>query len=215
MWKDKERKTQFAFNAEKVFLAAAQPLDAVFSYFQTTPAGISVEEVEERQSLYGKNEVEHEKKKNPVSTFIKTFINPFIGVLTILVIISFVLDVLLADPGEQDWTAIIIISVMVVCSAILRFRQEWKANMSSEALLKMVTNTCYVKRAGSHDEEISIAELVPGDIVMIAAGDMIPADIRIVEAKDLFVSQSSLTGESDPIEKCPVPKERSTARVAW
>lgn len=206
MWKDKKRKTQFAFNAEKVFLAAAQPLDAVFSYFQTTPSGISVEEVEERQSLYGKNEVEHEKKKNPVSTFIKTFINPFIGVLTILVIISFVLDVLLADPGEQDWTAIIIISVMVVCSAILRFRQEWKANMSSEALLKMVTNTCYVKRAGSHDEEISIAELVPGDIVMIAAGDMIPADIRIVEAKDLFVSQSSLTGESDPIEKCPVPK---------
>ena len=206
MWKNKKSKTQFAFNAEKVFLAAAQPLGSVFSYFQTTPMGISAEEVEERQSLYGKNEVEHEKKKNPVSTFIKTFINPFIGVLTLLVIISFVLDVLLADPGEQDWTAIIIISVMVVCSAILRFRQEWKANMSSEALLKMVTNTCYVKRAGSHDEEISIAELVPGDIVMIAAGDVIPADIRIVEAKDLFVSQSSLTGESDPIEKCPVPK---------
>lgn len=63
MWKDKKRKTQFAFNAEKVFLAAAQPLDAVFSYFQTTPAGISVEEVEERQSLYGKNEVEHERRK--------------------------------------------------------------------------------------------------------------------------------------------------------
>ena len=131
MWKNKKSKTQFAFNAEKVFLAAAQPLGSVFSYFQTTPMGISVEEVEERQSLYGKNEVEHEKKKNPVSTFIKTFINPFIGVLTLLVIISFVLDVLLADPGEQDWTAIIIISVMVVCSAILRFRQEWKANMSS------------------------------------------------------------------------------------
>lgn len=206
MWKKKKRTTQFAFNAEKVFLAAAQPLESVFNYFQTSRTGLDAEEVESRQSMYGKNEVAHEKKKNPVSSFIKAFINPFIGVLTGLVIISFVLDVLLAEPGEQDWTAIVIISVMVVFSAILRFRQEWKANMSSEALLKMVTNTCYVKRVGMHDEEISIAELVPGDVVMIAAGDMIPADIRIIEAKDLFVSQSSLTGESDPIEKCPEQK---------
>ena len=120
-----------------------------------------------------------------------------------LVVISFVLDVLLANPGEQDWTAIFIILTMVIASTILRFCQEWKANASSEALLKMVTNTCYVRRAGQHDEEINITELVPGDIVMIAAGDMIPADLRIIEAKDLFVSQSSLTGESDPIEKRP------------
>lgn len=70
----------------------------------------------------------------------------------------------------------------------------------------MVTNTCYVKRAGNQDEEINITDLVPGDIVMIAAGDMIPADMRIIEAKDLFVSQSSLTGESDPIEKRPEAK---------
>ena len=206
MWKKKKRTTPFAFNAEKVFLAAAQPLESVFNYFQTSRVGLDSEEVENRQSVYGMNEVAHEKKKNPVSSFIKAFINPFIGVLTGLVIISFVLDVLLAEPGEQDWTAIVIISVMVVFSAILRFRQEWKANMSSEALLKMVTNTCYVKRVGLHDEEISIVELVPGDVVMIAAGDMIPADIRIIEAKDLFVSQSSLTGESDPIEKCPEQK---------
>ena len=83
----------------------------------------------------------------------------------------------------------------------------------SEALLKMVTNTCYVKRAGNHDEEINIAELVPGDVVMIAAGDMIPADIRIIEAKDLFVSQSSLTGESDPIEKHPEVKGKKIIKV--
>lgn len=207
MWKNKKkRKVQFAFNAEKVFLAAAQPINSIYNYCQTTQIGLSQEEVEKRQSLYGKNEVAHEKKKNPVSTFVKAFINPFIGVLTGLVIISFVLDVLLAGPGEQDWTAIAIISTMVVFSAILRFWQEWKASVSSEVLLKMVTNTCYVKRSGNHDEEISIAELVPGDIVMIAAGDMIPADIRIIQAKDLFVSQSSLTGESDPIEKCPESK---------
>lgn len=203
MWKNKKRKVQFAFNAEKVFLAATQPLGSVFSYFQTNRFGLTVEEVEKRQSLYGKNEVEHEQRKNPLSTFVKAFINPFIGVLTGLVIVSFVLDVLLADPGEQDWTAIVIISTMVIVSAILRFWQEWRAEVSSGALLRMVTNTCYVKRAGNHDEEINIAELVSGDVVVIAAGDMIPADIRIIEAKDLFVSQSALTGESDPIEKHP------------
>ena len=169
-------------------------------------------EVEHRQSLYGKNEVEHEKRKNPVSVFIQAFINPFIGVLTGLLIISFVLDVLWAEPGEQDWITIVVISTMVVFSAILRFCQEWKASASSGALLKMVTNTCYVKREGQPDEEISIAELVPGDVVMIAAGDMIPADLRLVQAKDLFVSQSSLSGESVPIEKCAVQKEKQGGR---
>lgn len=203
MWKKKTQRASVTFNAEKILLAASQPLAAVYSFFQTTPLGLNGDEVEERQALYGKNEVEHEKKKKPISTFIKAFINPFIGVLTGLVIISFILDVLLAASGEQDWTAIIIISTMVIFSAILRFCQEWKANMSSEALLKMVTNTCSVQRQENDGMEISIAELVPGDVVQIAAGDMIPADLRVIEAKDFFVSQSSLTGESDPIEKRP------------
>lgn len=203
MWKSKKSKEQFAFNAEKVFLAAGQPLESVFNYFQTTPMGLTSEEVEKRQSLFGKNEVVHEKRKKPLIMFAKAFINPFVGVLTALVAISFVMDVLMASPGDQDWTSIAIVTTMIVLSAILRFSQEWKANRSSEALPKMVTNTCYVKRAGVPEGEISIGELVPGDIVMLAAGDMIPADLRIIESKDLFISQSSLTGESDSIEKSP------------
>lgn len=203
MWKSKKSKEQFAFNAEKVFLAAGQPLESVFNYFQTTPMGLTSEEVEKRQSLFGKNEVVHEKRKKPLIMFAKAFINPFVGVLTALVVISFVMDVLMASPGDQDWTSIAIVTTMIVLSAILRFSQEWKANRSSEALQKMVTNTCYVKRAGVPEGEISIGELVPGDIVMLAAGDMIPADLRIIESKDLFISQSSLTGESDSIEKSP------------
>lgn len=222
MWKKKTKNIQSAFNAEKIFLAAAQPLDSVFNYFQTTPRGLSSDEIDARQSVYGKNEVEHEKKKNPISAFIKAFINPFIGVLTILVIVSFILDVALAEPGEQDWTAIIIITVMVVSSSILRFWQEWKASISSEALLSLVTNTCSVRRIDDKSDdkedsygadEVSISELVPGDIVLIAAGDMIPADLRIVEAKDLFVSQASLTGESDPIEKTPVCRKSKSGSV--
>ena len=200
----KKREMQITFNSEKVFMAANQPLNSVLNYLQTTRLGLPPEEIETRQSLYGKNEVVHEKKQNLLSTFIKAFINPFIGVLTALIIISFILDVLVAEPGEQDWTAIVIIASMVFFSTILRFYQEWKANTSSQALLKMVSNTCSIKRTGLPDGEIDITGLVPGDIVLIAAGDMIPADIRIIEAKDLFVSQSSLSGESDPIEKSPV-----------
>ncbi len=203
MWKIKKNKGQIAFNAERVLMAAKAPLDSVFTYFQSFSLGLAVEEVEKRQSLYGKNEIVHERKKKPLIMLAKAFVNPFVGVLTVLVAISFVMDVWMADPADREWTSIIIVTTMIVLSAILRFCQEWKANRSSEALQKMVTNTCYVKRVGFHDGEISNEELVPGDVVMLSAGDMIPAYIRIIESKDLFISQSSLTGESDSIEKFP------------
>ena len=207
-WKKKLQQPQYALNSEKVFLTATQPAKSVYSYLQTTRLGLTRAEVEDRQLTYGKNEVVHEQKKNPFIVFIKTFINPFIGVLTGLAVISLVIDVLMAEPGEQEWTGVVIIAVMVVCSAILRFWQEWKANEATDSLMKMVKNTCLVKRAGNGEEELDITELVPGDIVFLAAGDMIPADLRIIESKDLFISQASLTGESEPIEKFPEVKEK-------
>lgn len=209
MWKKKKNIRKMAFNTETVLMAAKAPLNTVLTYFQTTSLGLTDEEVEKRQGLYGKNEIVHEQKKKPLVMLAKAFINPFVGVLTVLVAISYVMDVWMADPGDQDWTSIIVVSTMIILSTILRFVQEWKANRSSEALQKMVTNTCYVMRlgtstrGGSPGDEISNEELVPGDLIMLSAGDMIPADVRIIESKDLFVSQSSLTGESDSIEKFP------------
>lgn len=203
MWKRK-KETATPFNTERVFLAATQPLENVFNYFQTTPQGISAEEVETRTHQTGKNEILHEKRKRPVVMFIKTFINPFIGVLTALAVISLVLDVLMAPPEEKEWTGVTIICVMVLLSAIIRFMQELKAGEATTSLMKMVKNTCSVKRLEETEyQEIDIRELVPGDLVYLAAGDMIPADVRIISSKDLFVSQSSLTGESEPIEKFP------------
>lgn len=204
----KKNNQSLQFNAEKVFLAATQPVKQAYSYFQTTKYGLTNDEVSARQQLYGKNEVIHEQKKRPIIVFCKAFINPFIGVLTALVVISLVIDVWMAEPGEQEWTGIIIISSMVIFSAVLRFWQEWKAGEATNALMKMVKNSCSVKRIGIPDEEeIDITELVPGDIVYLAAGDMIPADIRIITSKDLFISQSSLTGESEPVEKYPEAKK--------
>lgn len=211
MWKKRSR-TQFAFDAEKVFLAATQPLAAVYGYFRTTPSGLSSDEVERRQAQYGRNEVEHERRKNPVTMFIRAFINPFIGILTLLIVVSYVLDVWMAAPEEKEWTTILIIATMILLSVIIRFCQDWRASRSSEALRKMVKNTCSVKRAGREVEELPIEELVPGDIVTLAAGDMIPADVRVIETKDLFVSQSSLTGESEPIEKRPDARGRKYVR---
>lgn len=209
---EKRSRTQFAFDAEKVFLAATQPLAAVYGYFRTTPSGLSSDEVERRQAQYGRNEVEHERRKNPVTMFIRAFINPFIGILTLLIVVSYVLDVWMAAPEEKEWTTILIIATMILLSVIIRFCQDWRASRSSEALRKMVKNTCSVKRAGREVEELPIEELVPGDIVTLAAGDMIPADVRVIETKDLFVSQSSLTGESEPIEKRPDARGRKYVR---
>ncbi|MCD7714384.1 MAG: magnesium-translocating P-type ATPase [Prevotella sp.] len=203
MFGRKKHDSRFAFDAEKVFMASSQPLDSVYNYFETNKDGLEAGEVEKRHELYGKNVVVHEAKKNPVVMFAKAFINPFIGVLTALLVISLITDVIIAEPEDKDWTTCIIISVMIVLSAVLRFTQEWRANKAGEALKKMVTNTCYVRRKGMPDEEIPIEQVVPGDIVMLSAGDMIPADMRIIETKDLFVSQSTLTGESDGIEKVP------------
>ncbi len=196
--------TRAVYNSEYARYASRQSLENVYEALNTHKHGLSEHGVESRRRKFGENIVVHEERTNPIKLFVSAFINPFIGVLTALIIISFVLDVLLAEPGEQDWTTIIIISTMVVFSAILRFVQELKAGRSSDALLKMVKNTCYVERANNESGEIPVEELVPGDIVLLSAGDMIPADLRIVETKDFFVSQSSLTGESDSIEKTPL-----------
>ncbi len=83
----------------------------------------------------------------------------------------------------------------------LRFVQESRSGDAAEKLLDMITTTCTVTRKKEGKQEIKLDEVVVGDIVYLSAGDMIPADVRILEAKDLFVSQASLTGESEPIEK--------------
>lgn len=199
----KGEKKIIQFNSEKVFFVATQSIIKVYSYFNTSRTGLNDDDIEDRRKEYGKNEIAKERKDKGLIMFIKTFINPFIGILMALALVSVIIDVWLAKPDERDWTTVIIISTMVLFSAILRFIQELKSSKESEALKKMVKNTASVYREGNNSIEINISELVPGDIVYLAAGDMIPADIRIVESKDLFVSQSSLTGESDAIEKTP------------
>ena len=199
MWK-KRKKSGIVYNTEKVLLLAEQQREQLFDYFQSSSSGLGEEEVLERQGKYGLNEILHEKRKSPILLFIKTFINPFIGILTVLALVSLVIDVIMAPPEEKEWSGVIIITIMVLLSVIMRFWQEQKSGEATSALMRMVKNTCAAKRDGRL-EEIDNRQLVPGDIVHLAAGDMIPADVRVLQSKDFFVSQSSLTGESEPIEK--------------
>jgi len=204
MTKTSLKKRPFQYNSEKALSIASQSAQNVYTFLETSRAGLSEDEIEDRRKQYGENEIAREQRDKGLVMFIKTFINPFIGILMGLALVSLVIDVLMADPQDRDWATVIIISTMVLLSAILRFRQEWKSSVASEALQKMVNNTASVYREGATESrEINISELVPGDVVYLAAGDMIPADMRIVESKDLFISQSSLTGESDAIEKTP------------
>ncbi|PYY66082.1 magnesium-translocating P-type ATPase, partial [Pseudomonas jessenii] len=125
--------------------------------------------------------------------------NPFNLLLTLLAVISWL---------TEDMKAAIVIFSMVVLSTLLRFWQETKSNQAADALKAMVSNTATVMRRDVEDHsaqriELPIKQLVPGDLIVLSAGDMIPADCRVLSAKDLFVSQAAMTGESMPVEKFP------------
>ena len=136
------------------------------------------------------------------------FVNPFTCILFCLALVSTATDMVFPAFGlfgsakeDFDPLTVIIIVTMVAISGGLRFVQELRSGNAAERLLAMITTTCTVDRKHEPRKEIPLEEVVVGDIVHLSAGDMVPADLRLIETKDLFVSQSSLTGESAPVEK--------------
>ncbi len=181
--------------------------EGYFAMCNSNPEGLTNEEVKDKIEAIGLNEVHHEKAPSWVKQLFEAFINPFIGVLIIIAIVSFVLDVWFAKKGEEDYKTVITVGIMVMVSSLLRFFQEYRSNQAAEKLKSMVTTTATVLRKEKGKKEIDIKKLVPGDIIFLSAGDMIPADCRVIQSKDLFISQAMLTGESMPVEKrnLPVP----------
>jgi len=189
----------------KLCNASRKDNDFIYAMLESSEGGITNIAAEERVLKFGVNEVQHDKAPSWFSQLIKAFINPFIFILLIIATISFVIDVWLAKPGEKDFKTVIMVSVMVVFSALLRFVQEYRSNQAAEKLKSMVKTTATVLRKNSGKKEILMSGLVPGDIVFLSAGDMIPADCRIIHSKDLFISESMLTGEALPVEKTFLP----------
>ena len=187
---------------------AQNSLETILAKFQSSLSGLTQENAQARIETYGKNEVAREKVPSAFMQILMAFNNPFIFVLLVLAIVSFVTDYWLPlQKGEEtDVTGIFIILIMVTLSGLLRFWQEFRSNKAAEALKSMIRTTATVLRRPHKDMnperyEVPLNEIVPGDIVYLSAGDMIPADIRLIESRDLFVSQAVLTGESIPVEK--------------
>lgn len=181
--------------------AAKAEKDQLFRILDSNDRGLTNEEVLGKQVLHGLNEIAHDKAPAWYLQLLQAFINPFIGILIVIAIVSLITDVYFAKPEDRDFKTVVVVAVMVLLSSLLRFWQEFKSNRAAEQLKSMVKTTATVQRIGSGKIEIEIEQLVPGDIVILSAGDMIPGDCRILQSKDLFVSQSMLTGEALPVEK--------------
>jgi Mg2+-importing ATPase len=184
----------------KLHEVAKNKKETFLGLLDSQEGGLSSAQAKERRNDFGLNEVDHEKAPQWYVQLFEAFVNPFIAVLLVLAIISFVTDVIIQTPADRDYKTVIVIGTMVMLSAMLRFVQEFRSNQAAEKLKSMVTTTATVIRAEGK-KEVDIKKLVPGDVIQLSAGDMIPADVRIIHSKDLFVSQAMLTGEALPVEK--------------
>ena len=166
--------------------------------FEIDENGLTENEVDQNLKKYGKNEVKQAKPKKWYHYFSQSLFSPFNSILLGIVLILFYTDVFL--PENPSFANIIVIIVLVVVSTLLEFTEEYKSNKAAQKLKELVETTTTVIRDGKKID-IPLKMVTVGDIVYLSAGSMIPADLRIIEAKDLYVGQSSLTGESDSVKK--------------
>ncbi len=160
--------------------------------------GITNEEAEAKFLRLGPNEIRQAKPKKWYNYFWESLVTPFNCILIGIALILIYTDVILAEA--PSYANIIVIAILVIASTLLDFFEEYRSNKAAEKLKKMVATKTTVIRNGQK-LDIPIKDVVIGDTVVLSAGSMIPADLRVIEAKDLYVGQSSLTGESDSIKK--------------
>ena len=211
----KQPKTRQPVDSSKALIDIAQrDVDGVLHLFDTELEGLSEAEAKRRLGKSGLNEIAREKPMKWYVQLLKTVTNP----LSLLLIVLATVSLLTGSP-----IAALIISIMVIFGGLLRFSQEFQSSKAAEKLRAMVSVTATVNRKDAIKDavleqgitagkEIAVKLLVPGDIIFLSAGDMIPADVRLIAVNDLFLSQSTLTGESLPAEKhvdLPDDKEKN------
>ncbi len=177
-----------------------QPIGHVLSRLSSTPEGLSEAEASARRLSSGPNTLRPRGERAVILQFLAHFRNPLILVLLAASMIAAYLG---------DMRSFVVISLIVVLSVVLDFVQEYRAGRAAERLRGTVAVRASVVRDGQA-REIPIAELVPGDIVQLSAGDLVPADGRVIEARDFFVNQALMTGESFPVEKHAVDVDAGT-----
>ena len=180
--------------------SASLDVAGVYQRFATRPQGLTAAEASVRLNQYGPNVLAKDQRIGFPLLLWHAVLNPLVVMLAVLASVSF---------ATGDFRAGTMISAMILLSLGLKLFQEAKADSAAAKLKAMISVTATVIRDGKA-EEIAVSRLVPGDVVSLAAGDMIPADVRVVVAKDLFVTQSSLTGETFPVEKFEVETNAAT-----
>ena len=171
---------------------------ALFEKFGVDEYGLDPVQASDRLDEYGKNIIDFGKEKTLFSRIKDAIINPFNIVLLAVAAITFVTDVVLSD--EPSVVTFLMLVAVIIISAVISFVQGEKSNNAAKKLQSMITNKITVIR-NEVEMDVEIEEVVPGDLVKLASGDMIPGDVRFIETKDLFIDQSQLTGESNPVEK--------------
>ena len=186
-------------NIEKIYGHLCKTSKEVFvKEFKIKESGLNSSEVAEKIRTNGYNEVTRKKPKRWYNYLLKSLITPFNSILLGIALVLLYTDVYL--PKDPDFANIIVIAVLVAISTLLEFFSEYRSNKAAEKLKQLVLTMATVVRNGKKIQ-VPFRNLVVGDTVILSAGDMIPADLRIIESKDLYVGQSSLTGESDAIKK--------------
>jgi Mg2+-importing ATPase len=176
------------------------PIAALFEQIGSNLSGLSSAEAAARLTRFGPNKVHAAGKGGVLLQYLSRFRNP-------LVIILLVASGILAFTG--DFTGFSIISAIVLVSVTLDFVQEHRAGEAADRLRQSVAVRVHVLRNGE-SSEMALEELVPGDVVLLAAGDLIPGDGRILEANDFFLNEALLTGEPYPVEKGPAESSEET-----
>ena len=168
----------------------------LYKELKSSKNGLDDEEATKRLENFGANIIEEGKKKTKLKIFLEQFNDMMIIILIIVAIIMWIYGILYS----HEYTDTIVITVVVLLNAVMGFIQEEKAEVTLESLKKYSTSTCKVRRSG-RIEVINSEELVPGDILLLEAGDKIPADARIISETNLKVDESPLTGESLAVNK--------------
>lgn len=185
----------------------ATSTETTLELLDATTDGLTIQQVNERQATFGPNEIATKKAPSALLQWILAFNNPFIYVLMALAAVSFITDywIPLRSGDTPDLTGVIIMSCIILFSTLLRFVQEFRTNKAADALNSLVEVTTTVRRRDAQNQPIEAKvprhQLVPGDIVLLSAGDIIPADMRLLESTSLQLNQSALTGETLPVEK--------------
>ena len=172
--------------------------DAFIKKHKIRENGLSTQEANRRLQGLGYNEIKQTKPKRWYNYFLESLFSPFNIILLGITLLLVYTDIIL--PKSPSYANISVILILVTATTLLDFVEEYRSNRAASKLKDLVATTCTVLRDGK-EVSLPIKDVTIGDIIILSAGSMIPADLRLIESKDLYVGQSSLTGESDAVNK--------------